>query len=219
MSEKALVYFEGDLRHRMLVLYEHSGVGGKFSAYAIRSLLSEGCLKYMYTDIEAAKKSVMVEIEGPTGLITSTARSIDNELQTRLVSVNIEDSPELTAAIIAAQAREAAGITAPDIDREPYHALMRLVALDVPAVIVPFAETLAAKMVNIKAVRIRRDFPAVMGLVKAHALLHRQQRETDREGRLLAARPTTWRCTPWSPTLSPRAPSSRSPRGCARSSR
>jgi hypothetical protein len=66
MSEKALVYLDEDLRHKVLVVYEGAGLSGDFTAYAIRSLLSEGRLEYAYTDFER-KKTVRVRKEGPTG--------------------------------------------------------------------------------------------------------------------------------------------------------
>ena len=176
MSPKALVYIDEDLRHRFLAIYEGAGIEGGVPSYLVRSLLSEGHLKYLVTEIESLRARAL-HLEGPTGLFTSTAGTIDVELGTRLLTPNIPDSPELTRAIALAQARAAAGHDI-SIDYSRFHDLQRLIALDVPKVIVPFAEKLA-ELLDPTAVRIRRDFPAVLGLVQAHALLHRESRERD----------------------------------------
>lgn len=42
-------------------------------------------------------------------------------------------------------------------------------------------------MVPVKtAVRLRRDFPAILNLIRAHAVLHQATRERDDEGRVIA---------------------------------
>ena len=46
MSERALAYSEEPLVHRFLVLYEAAGMTGDFASYLIRTLLSEGCIRY-----------------------------------------------------------------------------------------------------------------------------------------------------------------------------
>ena len=46
MSERALAYSTEPLRHRHLVIYEAAGMAGDFATYLIRSLLSEGRLRY-----------------------------------------------------------------------------------------------------------------------------------------------------------------------------
>jgi hypothetical protein len=52
-------------------------------------------------------------------------------------------------------------------------------------VTIPYARELAAKIPPL-AVRLRRDFGALLNLIKAHALLHQANRERDREGRIIA---------------------------------
>jgi hypothetical protein len=184
LSEKALVYFDEDLRHRVLVIYEGRGAKGDFAAYAIRSLISEGRLKYLFTDWDRGRKARWLTLEGPTGLVTSTAGTIDAELGTRVLTPNISDDSELTREIVRAQARIAAGMEV-DVDYGRFHDLQRLIALEVPRVVIPFANQLA-EGIDTRPVRVRRDFPAVLTLVEAHALLHRETRMQDESGRLLA---------------------------------
>jgi hypothetical protein len=46
MSERALAYSEEPLSHRFLILAEAAGMNGEFATYLMRSLLSEGRLRY-----------------------------------------------------------------------------------------------------------------------------------------------------------------------------
>src|SRR5215204_2062431 len=46
MSDRALAYSNEPLKHRHLVIYEAAGMSGEFATYLIRSLLSEGRLRY-----------------------------------------------------------------------------------------------------------------------------------------------------------------------------
>lgn len=72
MSEKALAYSREPLAHRFLVLYEAAGLKGEFASYLVRSLLSEGRVRY--ETVEKTKdglKPCLIERVGPTGLLTS----------------------------------------------------------------------------------------------------------------------------------------------------
>ena len=183
MSAKALLYMERDFRHKLLVIYEAAGMSGDFKAYAIRSLLSEGCLAYSVTDFKR-RRTVEIAKDGPTGLISSTAGPVDYEVGTRVLSPNIADTRELTRAIVVSQALGVMNdVTAPDYG--PYHALQRLLAIDTPDVRIPFAAQIAA-VVDDRAVRLRRDFPALLSLVQAHALLHQHFRQRDADGSVIA---------------------------------
>ena len=46
MTDRALAYSNEPLKHRHLVIYEAAGMAGEFATYLIRSLLSEGRLRY-----------------------------------------------------------------------------------------------------------------------------------------------------------------------------
>ena len=46
MSERALAYGTEPLSHRFLVLFEAAGLDSDFASYLVRSLLSEGCVRY-----------------------------------------------------------------------------------------------------------------------------------------------------------------------------
>ena len=184
MSEKALAYSEEEFDHRMIVLYEADALANKNTAYLVRSLLSEGRLVHEYTDFDGGRKTVKLVKDGPTGLILSSAGRIDYELGTRVFSVNIDDGPQATKAILKSLAQAAEGLgVEPDLSE--FHALDRFIASGERKVVVPFAGRVAAAC-DASATRMRRDFQAVLGLVQAHALLHQTRRDRDVEGQIVA---------------------------------
>jgi hypothetical protein len=183
MSERALAYSDEPLAHRVFVIYEAAGLRSEFAQYLLRSLLSEGRVRY-----ETVEKTTdglrprLIEREGPTGLIvTTTAVELHAENETRLLSVTATDTPEQTKAVLRALAAEDAG----GVDWTRWHALQEWLAAGECRVTVPFAQALADAVPPV-ATRLRRDFGAVLALIRAHALLHRATRERDREGRIVA---------------------------------
>ncbi len=102
MSERALAYDDEPLKHRFLVIYEAAGLGGTTDDDLIRSLLSEGRIRYK--TVESTKAGLipkLIEREGPTGLLlTTTAIKLHPENETRLFSVPTNDSPSQTKAIM-----------------------------------------------------------------------------------------------------------------------
>jgi hypothetical protein len=72
------------LQHRFLVLYEAAGLKSDFASYLIRSLLSEGRVRY--STVEKTPNGLeprLIEREGPTGLIvTTTAVALHPENET-----------------------------------------------------------------------------------------------------------------------------------------
>ena len=51
--------------------------------------------------------------------------------------------------------------------------------------VIPFAGVLAEKIPPL-ATRLMRDFPQILSLIKAHAILHQSNRDLDSEGRIIA---------------------------------
>ena len=184
MSERALAYSVEPLSHRFLVLYEAAGIGGDFASYLIRSLLSEGRLRY--ETVEKTKDGLrprLIEREGPTGLIvTTTATKLHPENETRFFSFIVSDTREQTKQILRALSVERKQT---DFDPAPWHALQVWLEHGPQVVAIPFAGALAEHIPPI-AVRLRRDFRAVLNLIRAHALLHRATRHTDEDGQIIA---------------------------------
>ena len=73
----------------------------------------------------------------------------------------------------------------PRLDQRPWWELQDWLADGPTDVSIPFATELA-KRVPPSAVRMRRDFGMLLGLISAHALLHRATRDKDARGRIVA---------------------------------
>ncbi|MHB0858009.1 MAG: CHC2 zinc finger domain-containing protein [Anaerolineae bacterium] len=194
MSDHALVYDERPVAHRFIVLYEASGMGqekpGEVNnlAYMIRSLLSEGRIRYTTVErTDAGQRARDIAREGPTGLLTTTTRSsLHPENETRMFSLTVRDDREQTRVILLALADHASGQQATPPDLGPWHALQTYLEFGgVREVVIPYAQALAAR-VNPLAVRMRRDFGRVLALIMAHALLHQASRARDAHGRVVA---------------------------------
>jgi hypothetical protein len=186
MSERALAYSTVPLKHRFLVLYEAAGLQGDFASYLVRSLLSEGHLRYETVEkTDHGLQAREIHREGPTGLIvTTTAVSLHPENETRLLSLLVTDTNQQTRAIMRAQAQGASQDRLCG-DHESWHAFQRWVATGPSEVDIRYAPQLAEAIPAV-ATRLRRDFPALLGLVGAHALLHQASRERNTEGRVIA---------------------------------
>ena len=93
MSDRALAYSTEPLKHRHLVIYEAAGMASDFATYLIRSLLSEGRLRY--ETVEKTRDGLvpkLIEREGPTGLIvTTTSVRLHPENETRMLSITVSD--------------------------------------------------------------------------------------------------------------------------------
>lgn len=187
-SERSFIYSDGDFSHRTVVIAEaaglHSdGVGGTI----IRELAWGNRLTYEVVEKTAdGLRPRKIVKEGPTGLVTTTVKGIEDELATRLLTVELKDTPDQTQLVLEAEAREAAGhVVMPDLSQ--FTALQRWLELNGPAtVIVPYAEILA-KLIKPTSVRLRRDFKQLLMLIMANAVLHRASRQTTDGGAVIAS--------------------------------
>lgn len=183
MSERALAYDDEPLVHRFLVIYEAAGLAGDFASYLMRSLLSEGRIKYVTVEKTGeGLKPKTIERDGPTGLlVTTTAVHLHPENETRLLSIPATDSQDQTRLILAS-------IASPCDNREDlaaWHALQTWIDHADHEVAIPFASQLATMIPPI-AVRLRRDFGLILNLIKSHAILHQARRTRDDHGRIVA---------------------------------
>lgn len=185
MSERALAYSEEPLKHRMLVIYEAAGMSGDFATYLVRSLLSEGCVRY--ETVEKTKDGLhakLIEREGPTGLITTTtAVHLHPENETRLLSIPVTDTPDQTRQILTALSEDRRAVAGDDLI--PWKALQTWLATSEPRVVIPYARWLAERIRPV-AIRLRRDFTTLLTLIKSHAFLHQRTRTRDDDGRIVA---------------------------------
>ena len=184
MSERTLAYSEEPIRHRFLVIYEAEGMSGDFATYLMRSLLSEGRVRY--ETVESTKDGIkprLIEREGPTGLIvTTTAVRLHPENETRMLSLTVTDTQDQTRDVLKALAKGKTQKT----DLTPWLALQEWLEGAEHRVNIPYAEDLA-ELIPPVAVRLRRDFGAVLNLIRAHAVLHQASREREADGQIIAS--------------------------------
>lgn len=190
MSERALAYSTEPLSHRVLVLYEGAALEGDFLNYIVRSLLSEGRLRYETVEkTPEGLQARLIEREGPTGLIiTTTAVSLHPENETRQLTIPLNDTPDQTRRIF----RKIAARHNPDSNQQrsseeitEWQALQEWLEYASHEVIIPFAPALA-ELIPPVSVRLRRDFTAVLNLVAAHTILHQANRKFDDQDRIRA---------------------------------
>ncbi len=192
MSEHALIYMREGFAHRTLVLYEATALRegrekneGNQTAMFIRTLLSEGRLIYptVQKDEHGNLVTIVIEKEGPTNfLVTTTATSLHNENETRMLSLAADDSRTQTTAVLKAIA---SGKKRSGTDFSDWHALDHWIRHANHDVAVPYAGWLAANIPPV-AVRLRRDFATLLALVETHAIIHQLDREIDEHGRIVA---------------------------------
>ena len=190
MSDLALVYLDADLRHRHLIVNEaaalqREGVG----AAIMRAVAWGGQVRYATVDKSGGElRSRSIDLEGPTGLITTTTKRVESELETRLLTLHVADTPDVTRQILRSDAARLNGYAPNEPDLDPWHALQWWLAnKGTREVIIPFAEQLA-ELVAVDRVRARRDWRQIANLISASAILHQQQREEDGYGRIVATR-------------------------------
>lgn len=191
MSERALIYMKDDFAHRTLVLFEavalreeREKTESNLTAYIVRSLLSEGEIRYPVAGRapDGTMATEWIIKKGPTNfIVTTTATSLHGENETRMLSLPTDDSAAQTTSIMKAIA---AGQRV-EADFSEWHAFARWIAGGNKNVVIPYAAWLAGNIPPV-AVRLRRDFRALLRLIETHAILHQLNRATDDQGRIVA---------------------------------
>lgn len=189
MSERALLFMEEDFQHKILSMGEAiSGEELKFQDYMLRELMSEGLLRYPVAQkVGGAIKTVVVEKHGPVAfMVTTTRNKLHVENETRMLSLEVNDSEQQTRAVMRKVAEaEGLNITNKGADFRPWQNFQRWLAAGDREVIIPYA-TMLARLIPAKAVRLRRDVGQLLRAVKTHALMHRQHRARDEDGYIVA---------------------------------
>src|SRR5439155_4607974 len=127
-----------------------------------------------------------IEKPGPTGLITTSTRSLRTQLGTRHLEVPLSDDPQQVREVMKAHARSVSGVNTKRFDTTPFLASQRWLALaGVRRVVVPFADVLS-DLLPATAVRMNRDFRQLLTCVQSVALLRQRQRERTADGAVIA---------------------------------
>jgi hypothetical protein len=197
-SALSLAYDEDPIKHRILAIYEATQLQDKDnSTYALllRTLISENRIVHR-TVVEDplslyGRRTETIVKEGPVCvIITTTADSIHAENETRMLRFGVTETADQTAKVMATLGASAEGAQAADdstaAELEAWHNFQRWIAAGPREVVVPFA-TVLAELIPPAAVRFRRDFSALLGLIRGHALLYQAQRERNGMGAVVAS--------------------------------
>jgi hypothetical protein len=186
-SERSLAYTNFNTEHAYVLIGEASalhrdGIG----ASIIRSICWGSGIKYETVQkTPIGLQAVVIEHKGPTGLITSSVRDLEDEISTRVLAVHVDESPEQTRAIVREHARADSGEAGREVDTSAWVAASEwLAAAGTWEVVVPFA-TEIAEALPVEDVRIRRDYSQLLSLIKIHAQVHQWRRAREEDGRIV----------------------------------
>ena len=201
-SAKVLAYYGGDdadaLKGKILYIPEAQILAAKGDAESefalmLRTLLSEGRLVYHVVVIPeggGAAETITIVKNGPIAAILTTADSIDDQLKTRILPMDTDESGNQTDAIV----KSILSKTRVRPVLQPWIDLQAWLAMGGPYLVeVPFSEAIyqafdqwRASFLKGAALRIRRDISSFLTAVRASAILHRAQRETTKDGAIVA---------------------------------
>ncbi len=187
-SPKAIAYGNSDLRHKILVVQEASGLNGREGNMLVRTLISEGCIRWETTRHGGgATWSATVKRDGPIAFVmTTTHQVMHHEDETRALSLIMDDTWQHTRGVIEQIAKRFAGGEASgNADLAPWHAYQRWLAMGPREVVIPFAPALS-RLFLLKVRRAKRDFEQLLTAISVSALLHQVGRQRDAAGRVIA---------------------------------
>ena len=162
MSEKALLYHEGDFCHKILSMAEANGFQEQeLQDLLLRELMSEGKLTYpVVQKINGQLVTTIITKHGPVCfMVTTTKAALHPENETRMLSLEIDDSEEQTRRVLKKLAQTTGKNMKPDdsihYNWQDFQRLLRIVGPK--NIAVPFADALA-DLIPPRATRLRRDF-------------------------------------------------------------
>jgi hypothetical protein len=199
-SPKSLIYYGGvdnpdAFAHKIIYFAEAAAIarrGGDESEITmmLRTLISEGRIVYPFVDNEA-RETVTIEKNGPTALLLTSARNnVEEELLTRLLLSDTNETAAQTLRVMVAQHEAASGARdmtvikcgAIELTADRLKDFQRWLALGGPyAVTVPYAKAIAAAQLKMPGVplRLRRDTGNLLTAVMSSAIIHKAQRVRD----------------------------------------
>jgi hypothetical protein len=204
-SPKSLPYYGGDdpdaLKHKIVyipeavILAKKPGESDNDFTVMLRTLISEGRLVYqtVVTDPASGRRETETIVKnGPIAAIFTTARDVDHELKNRVLVQDADERGEQTVAIVESALSEDDddGL----LDYQPWLDLQYWLALDAPyRVRIPFRKAILLAFKHWRpdflkgaSMRMRRDVKSFQTVIKASAVTHKAQRETDEKGRIVA---------------------------------
>jgi hypothetical protein len=186
-SAKALFRTKMSLKHSVLYIQELAGSEG--ADFSIRTLQSDNVLRWEATEKQpdGTMANVEYEVEGPCVIVqTTTKNHLHPENETRVVPIYLDETAEQTERITREVLRRAAGKgdvsqNERDVLFAAWHDAVRL--LEPAEVIVPFAERIKVPSTPL---RLRRDVPRLLNIIRLVAWVHQHTRDRDEAGRIIA---------------------------------
>lgn len=184
-TAQALYYFENDdyLKHKVIAIFEQTGA--EQADYALRVMQSEQQLSVALPikDPRSGKMVTQVKVmNGPAAfIVTTTLANVNIENETRNLDLFADETQTQTQRIVEKQAEWAAEAP-PDVpaaDLLLWQNAQRL--LKKVRVKIPFAPRIARQFPT-RAQRSRRDFPKLLTIIEALAMLHQYQRQVKTDG-------------------------------------
>jgi len=175
MTPKALEYMEDDLDRKIVFIEELSGNEGRYST---KIAISEHCLKLETVESsQGAHQTRTKEISafGTSFITTTTQRAFDKELESRIVRIYPECTPEYRSHVIRkilekAELCEDKG----SIKDISFNNRDAIAALTTYKVLIPFATELQSE----ETLKLTfRDVNMILANIQAHTLLYQEQRE------------------------------------------
>lgn len=194
-SKKSLFYLgENDLKHRTLIFAEglqlQSNKGDSDLIYVVRSLLSEGRVKYQVPEMrKGGRHTEEKKLNGPTSFITTTiVEKLENQLEDRLFTIHPDETYQQTKRIVDMEGNKRAG-KVEGLDKKTlkiwriFHDSLRPVKI-----IIPFAPKISQFVNQRKTppISLRRAFKRVMSVIETVACFHQHQRNRDEQNRVIA---------------------------------
>lgn len=201
-SPKSFYYLTGGLSHKALIVaegfqFQKNNAADSEMVYAVRSLISEGTIKYQVAgkDNEGNITTMEKKLDGPTSFITTTImEKLEPQLEDRLFTVHPNESVEQTRNILTATADRAAGLMSP-LEKnivaawKQYHKMLKPVE-----VIIPYAPDIAEFIIEEAAppISVRRAFKRVLSVIKAVACVYQYQRSEAGKNKITAEIADYW---------------------------
>jgi DNA polymerase I-like protein with 3'-5' exonuclease and polymerase domains len=186
-SEHTFVYTDESFEHRHLFIEESAGMHQDgVGATILRGLSWGQDIRYetVVTQRDGTPKTIKIHKPGPTGVITTSVKALEDEMRTRFLTVALRDDPAQTKLIVEAIGRQAEELPTGTAPKAFVAAIRWLQLAGRHDVVIPYGRALAG-LFDTREVRARRDFSQLLNLIRASALLH-QRRRTIEKGRVRA---------------------------------
>jgi hypothetical protein len=210
-SPLSLVYYgeedEDALKHKIIyvaeaaILAERNGIESVLTIM-LRLLISEGRIDHqVVVPVPNAPSTTRhIRRNGPVVvLVTSARNNIEEELLTRLMTSDADESQEQTEKVLTAVLEDEEDEEKVNAEIGQWVDYQRWIALDAPYdVLIPYSHAILAAIRAQRAdarkrgekpkfkLRIRRDIQGFLTAIRTSAILHKSQREKDNQGRIVA---------------------------------